>query len=102
MDSTVAAASSLATQQIALLRKDLRLQMAPLRKNRDSMLDDLANELTVMSPGLAAQEVRLLDDESAALVLARLTVAQREAVLKSLDRKRARMLDRKARTWAAK
>jgi hypothetical protein len=71
LDSTVAAASSLATQQIALLRKDLRLQMAALRKNRDSMLDDLANELTVMSPGLAAQEVRLLDDESAALVLAR-------------------------------
>jgi flagellar motility protein MotE (MotC chaperone) len=76
--------------------------VAALKKNRDNMLDDLAVELSGMSSELAAKEVRLLDDETASLVLARMPSSQRKAILNSLDRKRARVLDRKARTWAAK
>ena len=101
-DRAVSAAASLASRHIQQLRRDLSLQVSALKKSRDSMLDELAAGLTTMSPEKAAAELRVLDDESAGLVLGRLSETQRKAILKSLEPKRAQVLDRKARTWAAK
>ena len=81
---------------------DLRRQIASLKKNRDLMLDDLAAELRQMTPEKAADEVRLLDKESAKLALSRLTKGQRKAILRALDATRAGVFDRNQRTLAAK
>lgn len=81
---------------------DLQRQIASLKKNRDLMLDDLAAELRQMTPERAADEVRILDKESAKLALSRLTKVQRKAILRALDATRAGMLDRNQRTLAAK
>ena len=81
---------------------DLQRQIASLKKNRDLMLDDLAAELRQMTPEKAADEVRLLDKESAKLALSRLTKGQRKAILRALDATRAGVFDRNQRTLAAK
>ena len=101
-DSAVSAAAALASRHIQQLQRDLNRQLSALKKSRDSMLDELAAGLTTMSPEKAAAELRVLDDESAGLVLGRLSATQRKAILKSLEPKRAQVRDRKARTWAAK
>ena len=101
-DSAVSAAAALASRHIQQMRRDLSRQVSALKKSRDSMLDELAMELTTMSPEKAAVELRVLDDESAGLVLSRLSTTQRQTILKSLEPRRAQVLDRKARTWAAK
>ena len=84
------------------VQRYLERQLAALKKSRDLMLDDLAAQLRAMSPESAASEIRILDDESASLALSRLPASQRKAVLRILDTKRAQVLDRKLRTYAAK
>ena len=91
-----------AAQHLSSVQRDLRRQVAALKKSRNRMLDELAGELAGMRPELAAAEVRLLDDESATLTLSRLSASKRAAVLIALDRKRALILDRRVRTLAAK
>jgi hypothetical protein len=55
-----------------------------------------------MTPEMAADEIRLLDNESVKLTLSRLAPAQRKAIRRALDSTRAGILDRNQRSLAVK
>ena len=90
------------SEHLSNVHSDLERQIAALKRNRDLMLDDLATELSQMTPEMAADELRLLDNESVKLTLSRLAPVQRKAIRRALDSKRAGVLDRNQRSLAAK
>jgi flagellar motility protein MotE (MotC chaperone) len=73
-----------------------------LKESRDLMLKELAEQLQKMNPDQVAAELRVLDDESAAMALAKLTTTKRTAVLQRMDADRARTLGRMATNYASK
>ena len=73
-----------------------------LKESRDLMLKELADQLQNMDPVQVAAELRILDDETAAIALAKLTKAKRKAVLKRMDADRATTLGRMATNYASK
>ncbi len=101
IDSLKLALSS-PSEHLDIVQDDLKRQIAILKRSRDLMLDELAEELRAMPPERAAAQIATLDDESAGLALSRLQPAQRKAVLRAIGSKRARVLDRKLRTLASK
>ena len=84
------------------VQADLLRQVEALKESRDSMLEELAEHLKKMTAAQAVEEIKVLDDETAAITLAKLSPKKREAVLRLLDAKRARNLGRLARNHAAK
>ena len=84
------------------VQADLLRQVEALKESRDSMLEELAEHLEKLTAAQAVEEIKVLDDETAAITLAKLTPKKREAVLRLLDAKRARNLGRLARNHAAK
>ena len=101
IDSLKLALSS-PSEHLDMVQDDLNRQIAILKRSRDLMLDELAQELGAMPPEKAAAQIAILDDESAGMALSRLQPAQRKAVLRAIGSKRARVLDRKLRTLASK
>ena len=90
------------SEHLSNVHTDLERQIAALKRNRDLMLDDLATELSRMTPEMAADEIRLLDNESVKLTLSRLAPVQRKAIRRALDSTQAGVLDRNQRSLAAK
>lgn len=81
-----------AARELDLAKKELRAQIAALKKDRDQMLNNLAGELTGLPVAEAGAQLNSLDDESAALVLVRLKPEKRQALLARLEPARAKRL----------
>ena len=86
-----------ATTRLEGLESSLSQQVVALKKSRDAMLDQLADELRSQSPSAAGTLVLSLDDELAALTLKRLTRAQRQAILEHIPGKRRTRLQSRLR-----
>ena len=84
-------------QQIALAKKELNRQIEELEKDRNRMIAQLASQLVDWGPKTAAQELSILDDETAAMVLLRMSKKPRLEVIQHLDPKRARRLENRLR-----
>ncbi len=84
--------SAEAAKELDQIKKDLRQQIAELKKDRDQMLNNLAAQLLTMTADEATTQLNALDDESAALVLVRLKPDKRQSLLKHLEPVRARRL----------
>ena len=80
------------SRQIQLIRKVLTHQISVLEKERNQMLTELARRLKGMSAGQAAGELKVLDDETATLVLKKIPRTQRRSILEQLPPQRARRL----------
>ena len=80
------------SRQIQLIRTVLSHQISVLEKERNQMLAELARCLKEMSPGQAAGELKVLDDETATLVLKKIPHTQRRSILEQLPPQRARRL----------
>lgn len=84
--------SAEAARELDLAKKELRAQIAALKKDRDQMLNNLATELANLPLAEAATQLDNLDDEAAALVLVRLKPEKRRALLGQLEPARAKRL----------
>ena len=84
VEDRAALVARLAAQRLDEMEADLQRQVVALRKSRDRMLDDLAQELEAMVPAQAAKQVAALDDEAGSLALSRLSARHRRAVLAEL------------------
>lgn len=93
--------SAIASQEIDQVKKELQQQIAALKKDRDRLLDDLAAQLKTASTAEAVGQLETLDDEAAILVLQRLPLDRRQAVLNRLEAGRAERLSRGLRALAA-
>ena len=82
------------SKEIQLFKKQLRKQISVLERDRNDMIAQLARQLAATTPPEAAAEIRGLDDETAALVLKNMSTSPRLKLLKHLDEKQARRLDR--------
>ena len=63
---------------------------------------ELAHQFEGMTTAQIAAELQILDNESAAIALAKLSTAKRGAVLRQVDDKRAKILGRLANSYASK
>jgi flagellar motility protein MotE (MotC chaperone) len=81
-----------AARELDLAKKELREQIAALKKDRDQMIGNLAAQLADLPLIEAAAQLALLDDESAALVLVRLKPEKRRALLAQLEPARSKRL----------
>lgn len=84
------------------MQAELLQQVQALRKSRDLMLSELAHQFEGMTTAQIAAELQILDNESAAIALAKLSTAKRGAVLRQVDDKRAKILGRLANSYASK
>lgn len=84
--------SAEAARELDQVKKDLRQQIAALKKDRDQMLNNLAAQLAILPLAEAAVQLKDLDDESAALVLVRLKPEKRQSLLNHLEPARAKRL----------
>lgn len=82
------------SKEIQLFKKQLRKQISVLERDRNDMIAQLARQLAATTPTEAAAEIRGLDDETAALVLKNMSTSPRLKLLKHLDEKQAKRLDR--------
>ena len=76
-------------------------QVQTLRESRDLMLAELAEQFEKMTAAQVVTELKVLDNESAAIALAKLSKKKRSAVLERLDDERARTLGRLTRNDAS-
>jgi flagellar motility protein MotE (MotC chaperone) len=83
------------------MQAELMRQVQTLRQSRDLMLTELAEQFEAMTPAQVVTELAVLDNESAAIALAKLSKTKRSAVLERLGDKRARTLGRLARNYAS-
>ncbi|MBT3346366.1 MAG: hypothetical protein HN712_06335 [Gemmatimonadetes bacterium] len=86
-----------ATTRLEGLESSLSQQVVALKKSRDAMLDQLADELRSQNPSAAGTLLLSLDDELAVLTLKRLTRAQRQAILENIPGKRRTRLQTRLR-----
>jgi len=84
-----------APDQFKGLKKELAQQLVQLRQDRNRLLSSLSVKLAALAPAEAADQLRLLDDETAALVLQPLSSTQRRAILQHLDPGRVPALNRR-------
>jgi len=84
-----------ASKEIDLLKKSLGEQIGQLKKDRDVKLSALARELALMTPSNAAAQLSDLDDEAAALTLAKMPADKRAQVLKETENRRATRLKKR-------
>jgi hypothetical protein len=88
--------------QLASMKKELKQELDALKKDRDAMLEALAQGLAALPVNEAATELRTLDDDSAALVLRHLSSSRRTQILSRLETARAQRLQRKLRALATR
>ena len=79
-------------EDIGFERSVLQQQLTALERDRSRMVSELAKELSTSEPMLAVEELVVLDDETAALVLKKMPNNPRVEVLSLLEPKRARLL----------
>ncbi len=83
------------------MQAELMRQVQTLTESRDLMLAELAEQFEELTAAQVVTELKVLDNESAAIALAKLSKKKRSAVLDRLDAKRARTLGRLARNYAS-
>jgi len=83
------------------MQAELMRQVQTLRESRDLMLAELAEQFEKMTAAQVVTELKVLDNESAAIALAKLSKKKRSAVLERLDDERARTLGRLTRNDAS-
>ena len=89
-------------RQLASIKKELKQELDALKKDRDALLEALAQGLAALPANEAAAELRSLDDDSAALVLRHLSSSRRTKILSHLETTRAQRLQHKLRALATR
>lgn len=84
--------SAEAARELDLVKKELRTQIAALKKDRGQMIGNLAAQLADLPLTEAAAQLAALDDESAALVLVHLKPEIRRALVDQLEPARGKRL----------
>lgn len=84
-------------REFSSLKKELQQEIGALKKDRDSMLEALAQSLVVLPANEIAAELKGLDDEMAAQTLRHMGKAKREAVLGDIGAARAQKLRQRLR-----
>ncbi len=79
------------------VESSLGQQVVALKKSRDAMLDQLADEIRGQTPSAAGTLLMSLEDELAALTLKRLTRAQRRDILDQIPARRRSRIQRHLR-----
>ena len=87
-----------ANQEMNQLKKSLGKQLNELKQERASKLNALARELTLMDPSNAAAQLAHLDDEAAALTLAKIPIKKRTKILAATEKKLATRLKKRLKT----
>lgn len=92
---TPVAPNKLAMQQLGSLKKDLNRELQALKKDRNAMLKSLAQALMALPTAEIAQEITVLDDRSATIVLRQFSLQVRGKVLSQLELRRAQKLKKR-------
>ena len=79
-------------QHLGSLKQELSRELKALRKDRDAMLEALAQSLVALPAKEIAAEVAALDDRSALFLLRQFSPKTRSNVLDRLESKRAQKL----------
>ena len=82
-------------QQLGSLKKDLNRELQALKKDRNAMLKSLAQALMALPTAEIAQEITVLDDRSATIVLRQFSLQVRGKVLSQLELRRAQKLKKR-------
>ena len=89
-------------REFSTLKKELQHEIGALKKDRDSMLEALAQSLVLLPANEIAAELKSLDDEMAAQTLRHIGKTKREAVLGDIDAARAQKLRQRLRQLGVK
>ncbi len=89
-------------REFSTLKKELQREIGTLKKDRDSMLEALAQSLAALPASEIAVELKSFDDEMAAQTLRHMGKTKREAVLANLDAARAKKLRQRLRQLGSK
>jgi flagellar motility protein MotE (MotC chaperone) len=92
-ESAQAAKFAVTSKEIQLAKKEIHKQIAILERDRNNMVAQLARELAGTTPVKAAAEIRELDDDTAVLVLKKMSDPPRLKVIEHLDPKQAKRLN---------
>ena len=82
-------------QQLSTLKNELHRELQALKKDRSSMLGELAKSLIALPPKEIALKLSILDDQSVTTVLRQFPTELRNQVLDRIDSKRAKKINRR-------
>ena len=89
-------------REFSTLKGELRREIGALKKDRDAMIQSLAEVLSSRPTATMIQEIQTLDDETAAQTLRYFKSEKRQAVLAGLDTQRADRIRRRIRQLSAR
>ncbi|MFT5087319.1 MAG: flagellar motility protein MotE (MotC chaperone) [Candidatus Latescibacterota bacterium] len=89
-------------REFSTLKKELRREIGTLKKDRDSMLEALAQSLVSLAANEIAAELSPLDNEMAAQTLRHIGKGKREGVLAKMSPTRAKKLRQRLRQLGVK
>lgn len=89
-------------REFSTLKKELQNEIGALKKDRNSMLEALAQSLVALPANEIAAELKGLDDEMTAQTLRHIGKEKREAVLADIAAPRAKKLRRRLRQFGIK
>jgi|GEM_PF-808788 len=89
-------------REFSTLKKELRREIGSLKKDRDSMLEALAQSLVSLTAKEIAAELNPLDDEMAAQTLRHINKGKRDNVLAAMGSARAKKLRQRLRKLGVK
>ena len=82
-------------QQLSTLKNELHHELQALKKDRSSMLGELAKSLIALPPKESALKLAILDDQSVTTVLRQFPTELRNQVLAHIDSKRVQKINRR-------
>ena len=82
-------------QQLSTLKNELHRELQALKKDRSSMLGELAKSLIALPPKEIALQLAILDDQSVTTVLRQFPTELRNQVLAHIDSKRVQKINRR-------
>ena len=89
-------------REFSTLKGELRREIGALKKDRDAMIQSLAEVLSNRPTATMIQEIQALDDETAAQTLRYFKSEKRQAALAGLDTQRADRIRRRIRQLGAR
>lgn len=99
-DPDIEQMAQVARSRLAVVEAALTRQVTELKKSRDGLLDEFAQQLATMSVAEATRELTVLDDDTAGMALRRLSPARQKAILRALPEKRRAALQKRLRLAA--
>ena len=82
-------------QQLSTLKNELHRELKALKKDRSSMLGELAKSMIALPPKEIALQLAILDDQSVTTVLRQFPTELRNQVLAHIDSQRAQKINRR-------